>query len=195
MTTREGKPAQMLAPRGAGQTGSPGATAWDDAAFEALFRLHYAPLCGFVYRFVRSRDTAEELVQDVFASMWASRRSLDVRTSVKAYLYRAARNRALNWIEHQGVVRSWAERALAEPLSSPTDLPSRRIEQAELRERIARALELLPERCRLVLRLRYLEQMTHAEVAEAMGISSKGVENQLGRGLKALRHHLAGERP
>lgn len=195
MIQGEGKSAQTLVFPGTGSTGAGPAAAWDEAAFEALFRLHYSALCGFIYRFVRSRDTAEELVQDVFASMWANRHSLDVRTSVKAYLFRAARNRALNWIEHQGVTRAWAERALADPPESASDLPGSRLEAAELRDRVHRALDVLPARCRLVLRLRYLEQMTHAEVAEAMGISIKGVENQLGRGLKALRAHLAGERP
>ncbi len=64
------------------------------------------------------------------------------------------------------------------------------LERAELLGRLEAAIESLPERCRLVMRLRWREQLPYAEIAQIMGISTKGVENQLARGLKALRELL-----
>ena len=64
------------------------------------------------------------------------------------------------------------------------------VERDELRARLDAALAALPERCRLVMHLRWREQMPYAEIASVMGISVKGVENQLARGLAAIRHRF-----
>ena len=64
------------------------------------------------------------------------------------------------------------------------------LETAELQQQVNAALESLPERCRLVMHLRWREQLSYAEIAEVMGISVKGVENQLARGLERLREVL-----
>jgi RNA polymerase sigma-70 factor (ECF subfamily) len=67
--------------------------------------------------------------------------------------------------------------------SRPDDL----LDDAERRDRLRAALEALPERCRLVMQLRWEEQLTHAEISDVLGITVKGVERQLARGLRALR--------
>ena len=61
------------------------------------------------------------------------------------------------------------------------------LEREDLRARVTAAVESLPERCRLVMHLRWRDQLRHAEIAAIMGISVKGVEMQLSRGLRALR--------
>jgi RNA polymerase sigma-70 factor (ECF subfamily) len=61
------------------------------------------------------------------------------------------------------------------------------LDDVERGNRLRAALEALPERCRLVMQLRWEEQLSHAEIAEVMGITVKGVERQLARGLRALR--------
>jgi RNA polymerase sigma-70 factor (ECF subfamily) len=162
------------------------------AGFEALFREHYAPLCSFVLRYVGTRAVAEELVQDVFAALWEKRSQLRLR-SVKAYLFGAARNRALNHLAHQGVVVEWERRAALESGDGEADTAEDahlRLEAEELSDALAAAVASLPERCRQTMVLRYQQRMSYAEIAEALGISAKGVENQLNRGLKALRERL-----
>ena len=139
--------------------------AGDERALETVFRSHYSPLCDFAARYVRQDALAEELVQDLFADLWARRQSWYVRGSVRAYLFAAVRNRALNLREI--------------------------LERADLRARLDAALESLPERCRLVMHLRWREQMRHAEIASVMGISVKGVEIQLARGLRAIRDRMS----
>ena len=164
--------------------------AGDAAAFEALFRAHYGPLCGFAERYVGSAAIAEELVQDLFADLWARRDTWTPRSSVRAYLFTAVRNRALNLRKRDTLERDWSEQeATAEVHALHQDPPraDAALETAELHARLEAAMESLPERCRLVMRLRWREQLGYAEIAEIMGISPKGVENQLARGLKALR--------
>jgi len=162
----------------------------DEAALETLFHEHYAALCRFANRYLHDRAAAEDLVQDVFASIWAGRMRLDVRGSVRSYLFAAVRNRALNLRKHQLVERDWEfdealpdVRALHRAPVRPDDL----LDEVERRNRLRAAIEALPERCRLVMQLRWEEQLSHAEIADVLGISVKGVERQLSRGLQFLR--------
>ena len=162
-------------------------------AFEELFRREYEGLCRFAHRYVGDGPASEDLVQDLFASIWANRTRLDVRGSLRAYLFTAVRNRALNVRKHTLVEREWARdeaapevRALHRPPRRPDDL----LDEAEREARIRSALAHLPERCRLVMQLRWQEQLVHADIASIMGISIKGVEIQLTRGLRTLRERF-----
>jgi RNA polymerase sigma-70 factor, ECF subfamily len=164
--------------------------AGDERALELLFRAHYAVLCDFANRYVRQDSLAEELVQDLFADLWARRESWHVRGSVRAYLFGAVRNRALNLRQHQSIERDWEQNeAIADvrELHQLPEQPDEALARADLRTRLDAALDSLPERSRLVMHLRWREQMRHAEIAAVMGISVKGVEIQLSRGLQAIR--------
>jgi RNA polymerase sigma-70 factor (ECF subfamily) len=162
----------------------------DPTALEALFREHYVALCRFADRYLHDRAAAEDLVQDVFTAIWSNRLRLDVKGSLRAYLFAAVRNRALNLRKHQLVERDW-ERDEAAPevrlLHRAPQRPDDALEDDERRGRLRAAVEALPERCRLVMQLRWDEQLSHAEIAQVMGITVKGVERQLARGLRALR--------
>jgi RNA polymerase sigma-70 factor, ECF subfamily len=167
--------------------------AGDPAAFEQLFREHYAALCAFALRFVDLDAKAEELVQDLFTQLWVDRASWEAPRNTRSYLFAAVRNRALNERRRAGLEADWAAHALADEddaLPKPSPSPQDLLERGELRGRVDRAIAALPERCRLVVHLRWREQMSHAEIAQVMEISVKGVEIQLTRGLRALRAAL-----
>ena len=161
--------------------------AGDERAFEVTFRTHYAQLCDFANSIVQAPDVAEEVVQDVFANLWRGRAALQVTATLRAYLYGAVRNRALNhW--RRSVVEVPVD-SLAEPRAPDTDAQAA-LESGEVRARVLAALESLPPRNREVLVLRWLHGLSHAEIAATLGISRKGVENHLARGLAALRDRL-----
>jgi RNA polymerase sigma-70 factor (ECF subfamily) len=168
----------------------------DVRAFEQLFRAHYEPLCRFAHRYVTDTGLAEDLVQDLFAHLWADRARIELRGSGRAYLFAAVRNRALNLRKRQLVEHEWArDEALPDVrrLHRAPAASDRALEERERRAELGSAMESLPERCRIVMRLRWEEQMSHAEIAEVMGISLKGVENQLARGLQRLRQRFLGD--
>jgi len=160
--------------------------AGDAAAFERAFRTYHPALCRFACRYVHSRDIAQELVHDVFATLWEERRRLSV-DRLKSYLYAAVRNLAISHLRHELVERRWRERAPAHAAPLDENEGERRLETAELEAAVERVLDRVPERCRLALTLRWQRQMSYAEVAAAMGISVKTVEIYVGRGLAALR--------
>ncbi len=159
----------------------------DRSAFEALFRLHYRPLCAFAIGYVKDADRAEDLVQDLFFRLWLDREKVNITTSVKAYLYAAVRNRCLN-----AVKVGTRMRVLNEEVDDHVQEEER--SEDEHSERIARvqaAIELLPEERRKVFKLSRYEGLKYHEIAERLGISVKTVENQMGKALKTLREELA----
>jgi RNA polymerase sigma-19 factor, ECF subfamily len=162
----------------------------DSAAFETLFRAHYDALCTFAVRYTDSTAIAEELVQDVFARVWTDRSRWPAPQNQRAYLFTAVRNRALNVGRRQRLEDDWieAETAVArDDEETPETVPIARVADPEAHDFLERAVASLPERCRLVMHLRWQESMSYADIAVIMGISPKGVENQLSRGLRALR--------
>lgn len=161
------------------------------AAFEALFREHHAPLCGFAYRFVHSREIAEELVQEVFLYLWEHWDRWETGAPVKTYLFTAVRNAAISYLRHQRVVQRSEPEVVVELFSHSGPSPEADARSAELAAALARAVARLPERCRLVFTLSREQGLTYNQVAEVMGISPKTVEMQMGRAFKALRRYLA----
>lgn len=162
----------------------------DPAAFETLFRAHYEALCAFALRYADSSAVAEEIVQDVFTKVWTDRARWPAPTNRRAYLFTAVRNRALNVGRRRKIEQDWeiAEIAGGEASFATTDEHATpRFEDPVAHAQLERAVASLPERCRLVMHLRWREGMSYADIASVMGISVKGVENQLARGLRALR--------
>jgi RNA polymerase sigma-70 factor (ECF subfamily) len=149
--------------------------------------------------YVRSEAIAEELVQDVFLQIWAKHGSWRIETSLRAYLFSAVRNRCLNHLERGRVDRRWRASVTREQtgpsLSGRVQGPDEAVLSDEIRSAVHSAIDALPERARAVAILRWREGLSYAEVAEALGISRKGVENQLARVTKVLREKLAHFRP
>jgi len=167
----------------------------DEAAFESLFRAYYVRLCDFVQSYVRSPDVAEELVQTVFLRIWVHRATWDPTIGVRAYLFAACRNRALGALKHERVVERVARRATREALplgiaAAPMG-PDEGLQASELADLLREAVNRLPERRRVVVILRWQQQMSYAEIARVLGISVKTVEAQMGRALAFFRRHLA----
>jgi RNA polymerase sigma-70 factor (family 1) len=171
-----------------------GIRAGDPSAFETLFHAYYAPLCSFAYRYLGARDLAEEIVQEVFLCIWERRESWDVRTSVRSYLLTSVRNAALSYLRHERVVRR-RQAEVRDSHESVAASPEACALEAETVVAVRQAIARLPDRCRLVFTLHREQGLTYAEVAEALGISPRTVEVQIGRALKSLRKALASHRP
>ena len=167
--------------------------AGDERALEAVFKAHYAGMASFVQRFVRSQDLAEELVQDVFLKLWSKREQLAEIETFRTYLFRAARNTALNYLRRAKLERRWREEQGTDddpPSSLAADEET--VEQ-ELSVAVQEAINRLPPRCREIFLLSRDGGLTYAEIARSLDISVKTVETQMGRALKALRaslHHF-----
>ena len=164
--------------------------AGDARALDELFRRYYADLCRVSIRFVQQAATAEDIVQEMFVTLWTRREKLPGDThSVSGYLRRSVRNRSLNYLRDQQ--RIPVDDGELPDTTASYQTATAGIEQAEDRQRIDRAIDRLPERCRLVFVMSKVEEMTHQEIADGLDISVKTVENQMTRAYKYLRQWLA----
>ena len=161
----------------------------DINAFEMLFRTYYKPLCNYAYTFTHDKDEAEEIVQSTFLSVWEKQRAIQIQTTIKPYLYAMVRNACLNVIKHEKIKQKHAAEALAlgdEAYESVTQT----VHTSELEKQIYKAMEKLPEQCRLVFKLSRFEELKYAEIAGQLNISIKTVENHMGKALKIMREQL-----
>jgi RNA polymerase sigma-70 factor (ECF subfamily) len=169
--------------------------AGDHRAFEQLFATHYEALCGFVQSCLRSRESVEDLVQEIFVRIWEQRERWQPGGTIRQYLFTAARHQAISHLRHAAVLRRFEERAARDPVIPasihPVREPDEPLHAAELTAAFEEAVRALPERRRQVLLLRWQHQMSHAEIAQILGISVKGVETQIGRAFKLIRERLA----
>ncbi len=161
----------------------------DEAAFEAVFRRWYEPLCHYACRLADGdMDEAEDLVQQAFVKLWEYRAKLQVTWSLKAYLYKSVHNACLNRLRSRQVQSKYLDFTAQQPdtmLTQPDDTTP------ELRERFQRALDSLPPQCRHVFELSRFEALKYREIADQLGISIKTVETQMGKALRVLRVQLA----
>ncbi|MGQ0767088.1 MAG: RNA polymerase sigma-70 factor [Gemmatimonadota bacterium] len=162
--------------------------AGDESAFDALFRTWYPALVRLAERMLRDPEAAEEIVQDVLLEFWRRRETLDVHTSVQAYLFQSTRNRSLNRLRHNRVERR-------DEFDTDT-LPSRVLSDTaavehEMEIALRDAIASLPPRCRQVFELNRIQGLKYAEVADVLGVSIKAVEAQMGRALRTLRERMA----
>ncbi|GAB2462999.1 DNA-directed RNA polymerase sigma-70 factor [Hymenobacter qilianensis] len=160
-----------------------------EAFMETLFRAFYRSLANVVFRIVQDRAVAEDLVQDVLLNVWKNRDTLHITSTYQAYLYRAAMNAALRHAARQKRQIAWDEASLPDPGRNTTD---EQVHGQEAEAAVAAALDSLPPQCRAVFLLSRQEGMSYQQIADALEVAPKTVENQMGKALRLLRKGLQG---
>jgi RNA polymerase sigma-70 factor (ECF subfamily) len=161
--------------------------AGDDLAFQELVTAETDRLRRSAERIVQCRETAAEIVQEVFYRMWKGREELTLHGPLGHYLIRAVRNRALDHLKRLRVESRWQVQTEQEVTLWLDRSGEETSDLSETLAEVEAALETLPERRRAILLLRLREGLSYEEIARRLGISIKTVENQIGRGLKTLR--------
>jgi RNA polymerase sigma-70 factor (ECF subfamily) len=166
----------------------------DPLTFRRLFDAHAEALRRYARRIVRSRETAEDLVQEVFFRLWKGRDKVEMGPGIRAYLYVATRSHALNHLKHE------QSTARAETLAFPHGITGddlalgpdadRNLEIDDISRAIEQVLASMPPRQREVAALRLRHQLPTTAIAERLGISPRTVEVHVARATKALREQL-----
>jgi RNA polymerase sigma-70 factor, ECF subfamily len=167
--------------------------AGDERALESLFLAHAGALHRVAYRYLHSSWAARAVVQDVFTTVWWRRSSLAVRGPIAAYLTVAVRNRSRTVLREELRRRERDGRWVADGGGEREGARARggTRDRGDARAAVEAALAELPERQRVVFRLRVEEQMSNAEVRAAIGaVSVKAVERVFARAVRALRSRL-----
>jgi RNA polymerase sigma-70 factor (ECF subfamily) len=167
----------------------------DEEAFEDLFRRLSEPVFRFVCGMVQDEALAHDITQDTFAKLWSIRDRMDAVDSLRAYLFRMARNRVYNHQRDQQVRRDNEEHLRdAHPNASPPP-PDQALDADMLRSLLEQWIGELPDRQREALALRRQNNLSHDEIANIMDVSPNTVNNHIVRAMRRLRSRLHDHRP
>ncbi|GAB3943174.1 RNA polymerase sigma-70 factor [Spirosoma harenae] len=156
--------------------------------YELLFRRYYRPLCNHAVRFVHSKEQAEDLVCEVFSAFWKGQLHLHITTSIRAYLFRALRNRIYNHLRDELTHQSPTPDFLLD--IAETEDPQQILQFTELYQKIQGIINGLPPQCQRVFLMSRFENKKHKEIADELSISVKAVEMHITKALNQLRTAL-----
>jgi RNA polymerase sigma-70 factor (ECF subfamily) len=161
----------------------------DMDAFEVLFRTYYRDLCTYAFQYFRDKDTAEEIVQDLFYKLWEKKELLVIRSSIRAYLYRSVYNNTMMMLREKNTRRT----TNVLPVNSemiPGDEPDIRLQSIELDQIVQSTLSSMPQKVRRIFEMSRFEGLKYKEIASRLLISIKTVEANMGKALKLFRQNL-----
>ena len=158
----------------------------DPDAFEALFRLHQRAVYGWILRIVRNGPAAEDLMVDTFWRIYQARARFDPVRGFGPWARRIATHAALDWLRARRPESELTDEVTAVRAASPADPGV----VAEIRLKTAQAISRLPPRLRVAAVLSVVEEQSHKDVAEALGISVAAVKLRVFRALRLLRKDL-----
>lgn len=157
-------------------------------AFQILFEKYSQRIYQFSLSYLKNKQEAEEIVQEVFFNVWKVREELMAERSFESYLFTIAKNAILNTIRKSGYQKAYVEYVKLHP--GKNILLEEELDFKELDQAFRRAIEKLPPRRQEVFRLSRERNLTHAEIAQEMGISVKTVENQITSAFSDIKKEL-----
>lgn len=158
----------------------------DEKAFKTLFDTYYTSLCRFANIYLYDYWKCEEIILDIFMTIWVHRASISIKQSFKSYLFKAAKNRILN------VLRDTRFSAVSMD-QLPADIASTiesSLESEQLQHIIIEAICALPPRCKEVFQLSREGELSNKEIAVQLGISIKTVEAQMSKAIRIIKSKL-----
>ena len=163
----------------------------DCTALEKLYTIFYQRLCDFACQIVKSADLAEEVVSDVFLTVWQKRETLEVKTNLRTYLYVAVRNQALAYLKKEKLWQELDEQAQEQAVEHYNPLDA--LLFRELNYSLNNIISRLPELEKAILRLK-LSGLSYADIAQTLELTEKAVEYRLAKAQDFLRRAYQKER-
>ena len=160
----------------------------DETALSVLFDIYYEKLYLFAEKYIYDSDKAHDIVQDVFLKIWENAERLELTSSIQHYLFASVRNGCLNYLKSLQIEdrnkRKYVEAYIE---SQNVDM----VDDEELLARVRQVLDELPEKCREVCLLRFVEGYKYAEIAARLDMNENTVKAQLHRGMERLKQAFA----
>jgi RNA polymerase sigma factor (sigma-70 family) len=154
------------------------------------FLIHNVLLQKYLSRYVREYRDVEDILQDVYINAFNAENSKEI-TNPKAFLFRIARNIALNKLKKKSFkMTTYIEECQTEFVIERTDELEVEISAEESLEIYFEAVESLPNKCKKVYVLRKVHGLTHKEIAEKLDITLSSVEKHLHTGLLRCRRYI-----
>ena len=161
----------------------------DEVAFSILYERYWILLFRHANHMLKDESLAQDVLQEVFISLWSNASFLKPQTNLTAYLYKATRNRVLN-ILAQDKLRDEHLQHFLLFMEQKVIIPDEKLREKELMSILETELKDLPDKMREVFELSRIEQLSHQEIAEKLNITKHTVKSQINNVLKRLRNRL-----
>jgi RNA polymerase sigma-70 factor (ECF subfamily) len=163
-----------------------------EKGFEMVYKRYYNQLCSHSLRYVYSTEAAEDIVSEVFLGFWRNELYTSVKTTFRAYLYKAVRNRSLDYVKSEFGLKETKERDEA-AIENQRDMddPQSILLMNELMNRITNSINNFPPQCQRVFLLSRIEGKKNREIADKLEINIKTVEAHMMKALASLRKALS----
>lgn len=161
----------------------------DHAAFTEIFNRYWEPMINAAFRPLQSREDAEEVVQEIFVSLYIRRHKIRPKGSLEAYLKTALKYKIIDAYRTQQAHYTYLDKLMEEGrLASPPS--GHELELKELKEKVNHAVDKLPDKCRKVFIMSRFEQLSIRDIAQQLNISVSTVKKHLNKALRLLRSEL-----
>lgn len=155
--------------------------------FEIIYKRYFKNLLIFAEYHTYDKDTAYDIVQESFVTIYEKFYDLKIESSLKSYLYQTVRNKCIDYLKHLHIEDKYKKQLLEAQINSCSiDISFDKNED----QRIKNAINLLPEQCKKILILSTFEEKTYKEIASLLDISINTVKTQISRAYKSLRKSL-----
>jgi len=161
----------------------------DSHALKILFERYFQPLCYFSFQIVKSIELSEESVSDVFTNIWLKRKTIEIRTNFRTYLYTAVKNQSINYLKHEKKYFQNSDSTNLHLIVSDQSA-DQSILQQNLENKIDLLIKELPERRGLIFRMNRIDGLSYKEIAEILSISINTVQNQMVKAIKYIADQL-----
>ena len=158
----------------------------DRKAFAQIFQRYHYILLIHAYKKLEQQEAAEDIVQEVFTTLWEKRENITVSTNLSGYLYTAIKNRALDTIARKKTEGRYID-SLKNFIETSVVVTDHLVREKQMREIIEREVSRLPPRMRKVFELSRNQHLSHKDIAAKLEISEQTVTDQIKKALKILR--------
>lgn len=161
----------------------------DETAFCELYSLYKNRLMYFILQFVKSKDAAEDIYQDVFTAIWQNRHLINSTLSFSAYLYTITRNKILDVLSNISSEVPLHDYIMSQAIDYDADIHNQ-ITGNELADIISKTVSKLTNRQQEVFELSRNQGLSHNQIAKELQISINTVQEHISAALKAVRISL-----
>ncbi|NQU51116.1 MAG: RNA polymerase sigma-70 factor [Bacteroidetes bacterium] len=158
--------------------------------FDFVFQYYYSGLCAYAEKIVDDSNASEDIVQDLFFTLWIKHAQLQISSSLKNYLFTSVKNRSLDYLKKEKKKTQHVGSNI-HLQTSAENLSTFWFAESELETLIEKSLDKLPPRCREIFKLSRFEGLKNQDISEQLGISKRTVELQISNALKFLRKDLS----
>ncbi len=162
----------------------------DKQALEELFDHYYPRLYNFSRAFLKFDDGIDDILQEVFLKVWRTRKDIKSTTTFNAYIFTITQNLLLNELRSRLNNQKMRDR-LAKSSLAEEYLSYQHFEYDELKRKIDQAVEELPEKQKEIFKKSRIEGLSHKEIAEGLGVTTKTVEYHIGQSIRFLKDRLS----